>query len=62
VWHLIDLASTNGTFLDGRRIDGEAIIQGAAELRFGAVKVTFRPGRSSNADGDRTEDLRRESA
>ena len=62
VWHLIDLASTNGTFVDGRRIDGEAIIQGIAELRFGAVKVTFRPGRSSNAGGDRTENLRRESA
>jgi len=62
VWHLIDLASTNGTFVDGRRIDGEAIIQGAAELRFGGVKVTFRPGRSSGAGGDRTENLRRESA
>jgi len=62
VWHLIDLASTNGTFVDGRRIDGEAIIQGAAELRFGGVKVSFRPGRSSDAGGDRTESLRRESA
>jgi pSer/pThr/pTyr-binding forkhead associated (FHA) protein len=62
VWHLIDLASTNGTFVDGRRIDGEAIIQGAAELRFVGVKVSFRPGRSSDAGGDRTESLRRESA
>jgi pSer/pThr/pTyr-binding forkhead associated (FHA) protein len=62
VWHLIDLASTNGTFVDGRRIDGEAIIQGAAELRFGGVKVSFRPGRSGDVDGERTEALRRESA
>jgi len=62
VWHLIDLASTNGTFVDGRRIDGEALIHGAAELRFGAVKVTFRPGRSGDVGGNRTESLRRESA
>jgi pSer/pThr/pTyr-binding forkhead associated (FHA) protein len=62
VWHLIDLASTNGTFVDGRRIDGEAIIQGAAELRFGGIKVTFLPGRTGDA-GARTEKLReRESA
>jgi pSer/pThr/pTyr-binding forkhead associated (FHA) protein len=46
VWHLIDLASTNGTFVEERRIDGEAIIKGVAELRFGGVKVAFRPGRS----------------
>lgn len=62
VWHLIDLASTNGTFVDGRRIDGEAIIQGAAELRFGAVRVSFRPSRSSDAGGNRADTLRRESA
>src|SRR2546423_4061956 len=62
VWHLIDLASTNGTFVDGRRIDGEAIMQGAAELRFGGIKVTFLPGRTGDA-GARTEKLReRESA
>ena len=62
VWHLIDLASTNGTFVDGRRIEGEAIIQGVAELRFGGVRVSFKPGRSSESGGDRTESLRRESA
>jgi pSer/pThr/pTyr-binding forkhead associated (FHA) protein len=62
MWHLIDLASTNGTFVDGRRIDGEAIIQGAAELRFGGIKVTFLPGRTGDA-GSPTEKLReRESA
>jgi pSer/pThr/pTyr-binding forkhead associated (FHA) protein len=62
VWHLIDLASTNGTFVDGHRIDGESIIQGSAELRFGAIKVTFRPGRSSDGT-QHTEKLReRESA
>jgi pSer/pThr/pTyr-binding forkhead associated (FHA) protein len=48
VWHLIDLASTNGTYLDEVRIDGEALIRGPAEIRFGAVKVSFRPGRSGS--------------
>lgn len=50
VWHLIDLASTNGTYLDERRIDGEELIKGPAEIRFGAVKVTFRPGRGGDAE------------
>ena len=57
VWHLIDLASTNGTFVDGRRIEGEAIIQGAAELRFGGIKVTFSPGKAGET-GARTSKLR----
>jgi pSer/pThr/pTyr-binding forkhead associated (FHA) protein len=57
VWHLIDLASTNGTFVDGRRIDGEEIIHGAAELRFGGIKVSFSPGHAGEA-GARTSKLR----
>jgi pSer/pThr/pTyr-binding forkhead associated (FHA) protein len=54
VWHLIDLASTNGTYVDESRIDGEALIRGPAEIRFGAVKVSFRPGRT-NGDAERTD-------
>jgi pSer/pThr/pTyr-binding forkhead associated (FHA) protein len=57
VWHLIDLASTNGTFVDGRRIEGEAIIQGSAELRFGGIKLTFSPGNAGEM-GARTSKLR----
>jgi pSer/pThr/pTyr-binding forkhead associated (FHA) protein len=57
VWHLIDLASTNGTFVDGKRIDGEAVIQGAAEIRFGSINVSFRPERSTGAT-QRTEAVR----
>jgi pSer/pThr/pTyr-binding forkhead associated (FHA) protein len=63
VWHLIDLASTNGTFVEGRRIEGEEIIQGSAELRFGGVKVSFRPGGMQGGTSPRTEETRqRESA
>jgi pSer/pThr/pTyr-binding forkhead associated (FHA) protein len=54
VWHLIDLASTNGTFIDERRIDGEATIKGSVEIRFGGVKVSFRPGHVTG-DSDRTD-------
>jgi pSer/pThr/pTyr-binding forkhead associated (FHA) protein len=62
VWHLIDLASTNGTFVEGKRIDGEAIVEGVAELRFGGVNVSFRPERSTGAT-QRTAAVReRESA
>lgn len=57
VWHLIDLASTNGTYVEGRRIDGEAIIEGMAEIRFGGVTVKFRPGRSTDS-GQHTERVR----
>lgn len=54
VWHLIDLASTNGTYIDEDKIDGEALIRGAVEIRFGAIKVSFRPGRGGG-ETERTD-------
>lgn len=45
VWHLIDLASTNGTFIGDTRVDGEEVVKGPVIIRFGAVRVSFRPGR-----------------
>ena len=61
LWHLIDLASTNGTFVDGKRIDSEAVIQGVAELRFGAVKVLFKAAsRASEIEGERPSPRREE--
>ena len=56
VW-VKDLGSRNGTFVDGRRIEGEAIIQGSAELRFGGIKLTFSPG-GAGETGARTSKLR----
>lgn len=58
LWHLIDLASTNGTFVDGKRIDNEAVMQGPAELRFGGVKLMFRPSAKPaevESNGDQTK-------
>jgi pSer/pThr/pTyr-binding forkhead associated (FHA) protein len=42
-WVLMDHGSTNGTYVDGERITGERQLAGVAELRFGGVKMLFRP-------------------
>ena len=51
-WVLLDHGSTNGTYVDGERIAGERQLAGVAELRFGGVKMLFRPiGGSGNDSG-----------
>lgn len=43
-WYLIDLGSTNGTYVGGSRLTTtERRLDGAPDLRFGGVKVRFRP-------------------
>jgi hypothetical protein len=42
-WLLRDLGSTNGTFLEGRRVDGRgAGLKDGARITFGAVTVRFQ--------------------
>jgi pSer/pThr/pTyr-binding forkhead associated (FHA) protein len=41
-WYVVDMGSTNGTYVGGRRIDGEAPLIGAPDVRFGGVKFIFR--------------------
>ncbi|MDQ3950091.1 MAG: FHA domain-containing protein [Gemmatimonadota bacterium] len=54
-WVLLDHGSTNGTYVDGDRITGERQLAGAAELRFGGVKMLFRPiAHGSDADTKKT--------
>jgi pSer/pThr/pTyr-binding forkhead associated (FHA) protein len=43
VWVLIDLDSTNGTFVDGDRVEGESPIAPGAIVRFGDVSTVFEP-------------------
>jgi pSer/pThr/pTyr-binding forkhead associated (FHA) protein len=51
-WVVLDHGSTNGTYVDGERITGERQLAGVAELRFGGVKMLFRPiGGSGNEPG-----------
>ena len=43
VWVLVDLESTNGTFVDGERVRGEAALAPGAQLRLGDVQLVFEP-------------------
>ena len=43
VWVLTDVGSTNGTFVDGERIEGETPLAPGATVRFGQVSALFEP-------------------
>lgn len=44
-WRLVDLASTNGTWLNGRRVHHSRRVSDGDELRLGRVRLTLRlPG------------------
>jgi pSer/pThr/pTyr-binding forkhead associated (FHA) protein len=43
VWMLVDLDSTNGTFVDDERVRGEAPLAPGATVRFGDVQLVFEP-------------------
>jgi pSer/pThr/pTyr-binding forkhead associated (FHA) protein len=43
VWVLVDLDSTNGTFVDGERVAGEAPLAPGATIRLGDVALVFEP-------------------
>jgi pSer/pThr/pTyr-binding forkhead associated (FHA) protein len=42
-WFLVDLGSTNGTYVGGSRVTSERRLDGTPDVRFGGVKLTFRP-------------------
>ncbi len=55
-WYVVDMGSTNGTYVGGRRIEGEAPLVGAPDVRFGGVKFIFRvpeEAKSGNASQTR---------
>jgi hypothetical protein len=53
-WYAVDMNSTNGTWVDGSRVTGERRLDGAADIRFGGVKLRFIPaGMSEDASSAR---------
>ncbi|MBW6400911.1 SpoIIE family protein phosphatase [Roseomonas sp. HJA6] len=55
-----DLGSTNGTIVDGRRIDGPTRLTPGARLTLGPVTLVYRSGRA--ADFARTEEVEKDLA
>jgi pSer/pThr/pTyr-binding forkhead associated (FHA) protein len=41
-WYVLDIGSTNGTYVGGNRVEGERQLVGATDLRFGRVMTMFR--------------------
>jgi len=51
VWVLVDLDSTNGTFIDGDQIKGDAPLAPGATVRFGDISLVFEPTDDAAAVG-----------
>lgn len=41
-WVLVDMDSTNGSYVSGKRVRGEARLGGSTDIRFGGVKLAFK--------------------
>jgi pSer/pThr/pTyr-binding forkhead associated (FHA) protein len=52
IWILVDLGSTNGTFVDGDQVSGEAPIAPGALIRFGEVSLVFESTKDDSAQQD----------
>lgn len=53
-WWIVDQESTNGTYVGGRRVQGEQRLEGAPDVRFGGIKMTFRPTAQAAVEGGST--------
>jgi pSer/pThr/pTyr-binding forkhead associated (FHA) protein len=42
-WYVVDLETTNGTYVNGMRVTGERKLSGSPVIRFGSVTAIFRP-------------------
>ncbi|MDQ2667609.1 MAG: FHA domain-containing protein [Gemmatimonadota bacterium] len=48
-WYVVDMDSTNGTYVGGSRVNGERKIEGSPDLRFGGLKFRFTPTGAGSA-------------
>ena len=53
-WYVVDMGSTNGTYVGGTRITGERRLDGAPDVRFGGVKLSFIPAGMREDGAERT--------
>ena len=50
-WYVVDMDSTNGTYVGGSRVSGERRLEGSPDVRFGGLKFRFTAlGAGSAAD------------
>ncbi|MEP7002137.1 MAG: FHA domain-containing protein [bacterium] len=42
-WYVVDMDSTNGTYIGGSRVNGERKVEGSPDVRFGGMKFRFTP-------------------
>jgi predicted component of type VI protein secretion system len=49
-WYVVDMDSTNGTYVGGTRVMGERRIEGSPDVRFGGMKFRFTAVGVSAAD------------
>ena len=56
-WVVADQGSTNGTYVDGGRVEGESELRGACEIRFGGIKTLFRPLAGAGPESDSTRGI-----
>lgn len=41
-WYVVDMDSTNGTYVGGNRVTGERRLEGSPDVRFGGMKFRFK--------------------
>ena len=51
-WYVVDMDSTNGTYVGGSRVNGERKLEGSPDLRFGGLKFRFMPTGASTAPAE----------
>jgi len=50
-WYVVDMGSTNGTYVGGTRITSERKLEGTPDVRFGGMKMRFAPA-GAPAEGE----------